>query len=168
MKSFEPNTSSHHTASIYNPHHLLSQSRWIRDDLDPQVARDGPNALSSDDILTLDELLRRLLTSQVPVEDIQFSRLHYAILSISGQATRWPTKLIERADAVRAEWEKRYGSLKTMGVRLYESGGRLDGVCKPEDLSKEKLIVKWLKTPGLKLSPMVARRVGDLGFKPGE
>ena len=159
---------SNKQASIYNPDFLLKQARWIRDDLDSQVARDGPDALHSDDILTLDEFLRRLLTSHVRIEDIRFSRIHLAIGGICGQATRWPTKLIDRADQVRTAWEIEHGPLKKLTPPLYEAGGRLYGICKPEDLSKEKLIIKWLKAPGVKLSPLLSRRVGDLGFKPGE
>lgn len=159
----------HHVQpSVYDPQFLLEQCRWIRDDLDPQVARDGPDALHSDDILTLDEFLRRLLTSNISLEDIRFSRLHLAIISMSGQATRWPKKLIERGDTLRAAWETQHGSLKKLGTPLYELGGRLNGVCKPEDLSKDRLLIKWSKMPGIKLSPLVARRFGDLGFKAGE
>ena len=154
--------------SIYNRQYLLEQSRWIRDDLDPQVARDGPDALHSDDILTLDELLRRLLTSDLQLEDIRFSRLHLAIINIAGHATRWPKKLIEHAEVLREVWEEQYGNLRAYGTPLYETGGRLSGVCKPEDLSKDRLLIKWLKTPGMKPSPLVARRFGDLGFKSGE
>ena len=86
--------------SVYNPDFLRQQTRWIRDDLDPQVARDGPDALHSNDILTLDEFLRRLLVSKLPLEDIRFSRLHLAVLAICARATRWPTKLIEKAEAL--------------------------------------------------------------------
>ncbi len=156
------------TASIFNLGYLRQQARWIRDDLDPQIARDGPDALHSDDLLTLDSFLRRLQSSKVPVEDIRFSRLHLAILLIGGKATRWPSKLIERADALEAKWKGDYGPLKSIEPLLYETGGRLNGICKPEDLSKEKLIIRWLKTPGIKLSPLLARRVGNLGLTPGE
>src|ERR1700760_1321786 len=155
-------------ASVYNPDFLRQQVRWIRDDLDPQIARDGPDALHSEEILSLDEFLRRLLASKLSLEDIRWSRLHLAILCICGQATRWPRRLIEKAEALKDAWEARYGPLKKLGTPLYETGGRLHGVCRPEDLSKEKLMVKWLKAPGVKLSPLLARRVGDLGFKPGE
>ena len=158
----------HTQASVYDHEFLRRQARWIRDDLDPQVAQDGPDALHSDDILTLDEFLRRLIASTVRLDDIRFSRLHLAITGICGRATRWPKKLIERADAVRTAWEAEHGPLQKLFPPLYESGGRLHGICKPEDVSKEKLIIKWLKTPGLKLSPLQARRVGDLGFQPGE
>lgn len=154
--------------SISNPAFLQQQARWIRDDLDPQVARDGPDTLLSNDILTLDEFLRRLSSAKIPIADIRFSRLHLAVAVICGKATRWPTKLIEKADALQMAWEVEYGSLKKITPPLYEAGGRLNGICKPEDVSKEKLIIKWLKTPGVKLSPLLARRFGSLGFKPGE
>jgi hypothetical protein len=154
--------------SVYDPNFLRHQARWIRDDLDLQIARDGPDALHSDDILNLDEFLRRLLNANISHEDIRLSRLHLALSGISGKATRWPTRLIERADAVVAVWEANHGPMKSLIPLLYEPGGRLHGVCKPEDINKEKLIIKWLKAPGVKLSPMLARRVGDLGFKPGE
>ena len=153
--------------SVYDLKYLRRQCRWIRDDLDHQIARDGPDALHSDDLLRLDEFLRRLLTSNISLDDIRHSRLQLAIDSIAGQATRWPKRLIERADAVRVVWEAAHGSLKSVAILLYEPGGRLHGVCRPEDLNKEKLIIKWLKSPGVKLSPLVARRTGDLGFKPG-
>ena len=155
-------------ASIHNPDFLRKQARWIRDELDPQVARDGPDALHSDEILRLDEFLRRLLASDVRLEDIRVSRLHLAISGISGRATRWPKKLIDKSDILRAAWEAEHGPLSQLVPPLYEPGGRLHGICKPEDLSKEKLIIKWLKSPGVKLSPLLARRVGDLGFKAGE
>ena len=168
VSSSDHKDDGHLQASVYNPDFLRRQARWIRDDLDPQVARDGPDALHSDDILTLDEFLRRLLTSSVRLEDIRFSRLHLAILGICGLATRWPKKLIERADTLRGVWEVEHGPLERLLPPLYEPGGRLHGLCKPEDLSKEKVIIKWLKTPGLKPSPLHSRKVGDLGFQPGE
>lgn len=155
-------------ASIYNPEYLLHQSRWIRDDLDLQVARDGPDALHSNDVLTLDEFLRRLLTSNISVDDIRTSRLHLTISAVAGHATRWPTKLIDKAEALKVAWEKQYGPLKKIKVPLYEKGGRLHGICGPEDITMESMLVKWLKNPGVKVSPLMARRRGDLGFKPGE
>ena len=155
-------------ASIYNPEFLRQQARWIRDDLDPQVARDGPEALHSGDLLNIDDFLRRLVAAKIQLDDLRFSRLHLAVTAICGKATRWPAKLIERADALEMAWKKEYGPLKNITAPLYEAGGRLKGICKPDDLSKEKLIIKWLKSPGVKISPLLARRVGNLGFKPGE
>ena len=155
-------------ASVYNTDYLLQQSRWIRDDLDLQVARDGPDALHSNDVLTLDEFLRRLQESNISAEDIRVGRLHLAIAAIAGQATRWPTKLIDKAQALKDSWEARHGPLNKMKAPLYEAGGRLHGICKPEDITMESMLVKWLKTPGMKVSPLMARQRGDMGFRPGE
>lgn len=145
---------------------LRQQCRWIRDVLDIEVARNGPDALHSDDILTMDELLRKLLECDISSDDLRYSRMHLAIKTVSGLATRWPKKLIERCDALRDVWYSKFGDIP--GILLYEAGGRLHGICRPEDLNKEKLIVKWLKSPGSRLSPMVSRKTGDLGFVPGE
>ncbi|TKA68326.1 hypothetical protein B0A55_08545 [Friedmanniomyces simplex] len=156
------------TLSI-QPDFLRQRARWIRDDLDPQTARNGHDALHADDILKLDEFLRQLLSAKLSIEDIRSSRIHIAIIEIAGRGTRWPTRLIERCDAVKEAWEFTHGPLQAMGIPLYEAGGRLYEVCMPEDLSKEKLIMKWLRTPGAtKLSPVKALRFGDLGFKPGD
>lgn len=156
------------TPSLFDPEYLRHRARWIRDILDPQVAQEGANALHSDEVLTLDELLRRLLDHDMSLADIRFTRMHLAISEISGKATRWPKKLIDRCEAIKVVWEARYGPLKTLGTPLYEPGGRLHGICRPEDLNKEKLLVKWLQSPAAKLSPSVSRKVGDLGFTPGD
>ncbi|KAI5367416.1 putative PUA-like superfamily, SRA-YDG superfamily protein [Septoria linicola] len=145
---------------------LRGQARWIRDVLDPQVARDGQDALHSDDLLTMDEILRELLESNIDREDILYSRIHLAVSMVAGLATRWPRKLIEKCDLLKEVWSERFGRLQD--ILLYEPGGRLHGICKPEDVDKEKLVVKWLKTPGVRLSPMVARKAGHLGFEPGD
>lgn len=155
-------------ASIYDPDFLRQQVRWIRDDLDPQIASEGANALRADDLLKLDELLRRLMNANLSLEDIRTSRMHLAVLEITGRATRWPKRLIDRGDALKEAWEAKHGSLKELGILLYEPGGRLHNVSRPEDLSKEKLIFKWIKSPNVKVSPVKALRFGDLGFKPGQ
>ena len=154
--------------SIYDLEHLRKQCRWIRDDLDPQVARDGPDALHSDEVLKLDEFLRHLLSPNLRLEDVRFSRLHLALIAICGQATRWPSRLIDRAEAVRALWESNHGSLSRLTIPLYEPGGRLHGICRPEDLDKDELMARWLKEPRTRIDPMRARRTGDLSFRPGE
>lgn len=154
--------------SVYNPDYLLHQSRWIRDDLDLQVARNGPDALHSNDILTLDEFLRRLLNAGISLEDIRLSRIHLAVDTIAGKATRWPTKLIDKADKLKKDWEKQHGPLNEVKAPLYEHGGRLCGLASPENVTNEQLLVQWLKKADVEVSPQVARRHGDLGFKPGE
>jgi len=154
--------------STFDRELLRRHARWIRDELDAQVARDGPDVLHSDEMLELDEFLRNLLTSHSSLEDIRYSRIHLAVMSIAGSASRWPARLVDRCDALKEAWETEYGPLKQIGILLYEPGGRLHGICKADDLSKEKLLVKWLKMPDVKVSPLVARRFGDLGFKAGE
>jgi hypothetical protein len=154
--------------TTFSPDELREQARWIRDILDPQVAQEGQDALHSDEILTLDELLRKLLDSDISVEDISYSRMHLAIRDIAGRATRWPKKLADRCDTLKGAWEARYGPLSAIKPPLYEPGGRLHGICKPEDLNTEKLLVKWLRSPEAKLSPAVSRKKGSLGFTPGE
>ncbi|KAK5134485.1 hypothetical protein LTR08_006402 [Meristemomyces frigidus] len=155
-------------SSVYDPEFLRKQTRWIRDQLDPQIARDGRDALHSDEVLMIDQFLRRLLKSNISVEDIRHSRIHLAVMDIAGHATRWPERIITRCEALKESWEAKYGPLRDIGILLYEPGGRLHGICTPTDLSKEKLCVKWLKSPTVKFSPLVARRFGNLGFTPGE
>lgn len=154
--------------SAIDQEQLRQQARWIRDTLDPQVAQNGQDVLQPDDILTLDELLRRLLVTNTSLEDIRYSRMHLAITDVCGRGTRWPKKLIDRCEAIREIWTAQYGSIHKLGTPLYEPGGRLHGICKPQDLRKEMLLVKWLRSPGAKLSPAVSRRTGSLGFTPGE
>ncbi|KAF2216261.1 hypothetical protein CERZMDRAFT_81401 [Cercospora zeae-maydis SCOH1-5] len=154
-----------------NPAHLdrdflRGQTHWIRDVLDPQVAREGPDVLHSDDLLTIDELLRALLELGVTRDDLLYSRIHLAVGAVAGLATRWPRKLVEKCDALKDNWASTFGDLQ--GTVLYEQGGRLHGICTASDLDKERLIVKWLKSPGARLSPSVARKVGHLGFEPGD
>ncbi|KAK4574942.1 hypothetical protein LTR86_000792 [Recurvomyces mirabilis] len=169
VRAQEPGTPMDGRTSVYNINFLRHRARWIRDDLDPRVAREGGDALHADEILKLDEFLRRLRNSNNSIDDIRVSRIHLAILSIAGHGTRWPIRLIDRCDELRVVWEAKYGSLKKLGFLLYEQGGRLYDVCTPEDATQEKLLAKWLKTPeGTKLSPVRSLRHGDLGFKPGD
>lgn len=151
-----------------SPEALRKQARWIRDVLDPRIAQNGAEALKADEILTLDEFLRKLLTTSLNVDDLRYSRMHLAVSEIAGRATRWPTKLIARCDVLVDAWEAQFGPLKSLGTPLYEPGGRLHGISKPGDLSREKLLVSWLKSPAVKVSPATARKVGPLKFKPGE
>lgn len=151
-----------------DPELLRTRARWIRDELDPIVAREGPNRMHPDDVLELDEFFRHLLVWPIPLQTVRYSRIHLAILEIAGRATCWPHRLIERCDSLIEKWEKQFGNLRKLGTPLYEAGGRLHCVAKPEDLSRERLLVKWLRQPGVHVNPAVARKHGDLGFRPGE
>jgi hypothetical protein len=151
----------------FDEDYLHEQARFIRDILDPQVAQNGPNALGAEDLLTLDELFRRLRSSSITRQELHYSRIHRAIYAIAGGGTRWPKRMIARCDMLLKVWEERLGSLSGLGTPLYGARGRLEGICTPVDFDREKLLVKWLRT-GAKLSPAVSRKVGDLGFTPGE
>ncbi|TKA77803.1 hypothetical protein B0A49_00931 [Cryomyces minteri] len=152
----------------FTPQFLRAKARWIRDDLDPVIAREGPDIMHPDDVLTLHELLQDLRRVAIPVELIRYSRIHKAILDIAGKATRWPGKLIDQCDALIVMWEKQFGPLEKLGTPLYETGGRLQGICKPEDLSNETLLANWVRSPKVAISPSRARRHGDLGFRAGD
>ena len=147
---------------------LTEKARWIRDMLDPVVARDGPDELSADQVVTLFKLITRLRRSRISVESLRSSRIHLAVGTISGPATRWPGTLVEEADKLIENWTTRYGPLEEVGTDLYEAGGRLHGICTPEDLSKEMLEFRWLRAKDSKVVHGYSHRYGDLGFKPGE
>lgn len=153
--------------TLLNPSYLKSKARWIRDTLDPLVARDGPEAISVEDALDLDQFLRKLLLVMLPVQDIRTSRIHFSLLEIAGHSTRWPHRLIERAEAIIKAWHAKFGKLQDLGVELLGPGGRLDGIVGAADLRAETMLVNWRKQGG-EATQSPARRWGDLGFKPGE
>ena len=152
----------------FEPNFLRSKARWIRDDLDPEIAREGPSILSADQVVVLVKFLEQLPIAAISIADIAWSRIHYAVLCIAGRATRWPGALVEEADKVIMHWTLRYGPLEDLRAPLHEEGGRLYGVCAATDLSKEVLEIKWLRARDSRTLTGYARRHGDLGFKPGE
>lgn len=154
-------------SSILDSSNLKAHSQWIRSTLDPLIARDGPEAISVEDALYLDQFLRKLLLVTISVQEIRLSRIHLALLEIAGRSTRWPHRLIERAEAVIKVWEARVGRLAEIGIELLGTGGRLDGIATLASLAADNLLMTWLKQ-GDKVLPNRARRRGDLGFKPGE
>lgn len=153
---------------ILDPQYIRARTRWIRDDLDPQLARDGPDILSPDIVITLFTFLEELRRSTPSLETLRSSRVHLALLDMTGCATRWPGKLINKADHLIKHLEASYGALADIRPFLYEEGGRLYGICTPEDVERDKLLIKWLRDPNVLVSPALSRRHGDLGFTPGE
>lgn len=119
---------------------LRKTSAWIRDELDPLMAREGPNELHPDDVLTLHNVFLDLQQHQVSLATMQFSRIHLAVAEVCGKATRWPKKLADEADRVIMCLEGYYGPLKTVRTPLYEVGGRLHGISEPRDLTRD---VNW-------------------------
>ncbi|KAI7641971.1 hypothetical protein KC319_g13252, partial [Hortaea werneckii] len=162
------NSSLLQPSSVYEPEYLRQQAHWLRNELDPRIAQAGPDALHSDEVLRVDEFLRRLLKANISVDDLRSSRMHLAVNEIAGRSTRWPKRLIERCEALKETWESSYGPLKSIGILLYEPGGRLHGICQPEDVNRDVLFVKWLKSPSAAFSPLKAKRFGDLGFTAGD
>jgi hypothetical protein len=144
-------------ALITTSDHLTSQAHWIRNTLDLQIAQSGPEALQANDLLDVDSFLRSLLSfaSGVSLATLRSSRIHLAILDICGRATRWPLKVIERAEAVGAVWESRYGPLASIGWDIKADGWN-------DIMGKRECVVIREADSGR------ARRLGDLGFKPGE
>ncbi|KAI6868063.1 hypothetical protein KC343_g11870 [Hortaea werneckii] len=167
-RQFTSNSSLLQPTSVYEPEYLRQQAHWLRNELDPRIAQAGPDALHSDEVLRVDEFLRRLLKANIPIDDLRSSRMHLAVNEIAGRSTRWPKRLIERCEALKETWESSYGPLKSIGILLYEPGGRLHGICQPEDVNRDVLFVKWLKSPSAAFSPLKAKRFGDLGFTAGD
>ncbi|KAH0080287.1 hypothetical protein KCU84_g17117, partial [Aureobasidium melanogenum] len=155
-------------ASILDVHYLKGRVSWIRDELDPIVARDGPDTLRPDTVIILFKLFEQLRTSYLTLEAIRDSRIHLALIEISRRATRWPVRLIEEAEEIVLKWESEWGPLSSIKVNLYNTGGRLHGISTPEDLQRELLLNKWSRKETAWVNPNAARRNGDLGFLPGD
>jgi hypothetical protein len=119
---------------------LRKMSAWIRDTLDPLMAREGPNELHPDDVLTLHNIFLNLQHHKISLATMQFSRIHLAVSDVCGKATRWPKKLADEADRVVACLESYFGPLKAVRTPLYEVGGRLHGISEPRDLTRD---VSW-------------------------
>lgn len=108
---------------------LKRLARWIRDDLEILVAREGPGALRPDDVVTLHEdlvALRRSTT--ITARDLRATGIHKAVKEIAGVATRWPGRLCEECDKIVAVWTDRFGPLDDLHPLLYGRGGRLEGI----------------------------------------
>lgn len=158
-KATMPNLTRHFTdaTQAISPQLLTSHAHWIRNTLDLQIAHSGPEALAANDLLDLDSFLRGLLAQapQISLETLRTTRIHLAVLDICGRATRWPLKVIERADAIGVVWEGKFGSLSQIGWVVRAEGW--DEVVE----KRESLVLR-----GLNIGR--ARRFGDLGFKAGE
>lgn len=86
---------------IIDPESMRAIASWIRDDLDPLIASEGPDIMHPDDVLSLNELFQSLQVFHVSKGVIAFSRMHQAVREIAGKASRWPYRLVEDCDRVR-------------------------------------------------------------------
>ncbi|KAK7535064.1 uncharacterized protein J3D65DRAFT_604485 [Phyllosticta citribraziliensis] len=148
---------------------LRQRASWIRDVLDPQIARDGPEVMSPDDVLTLHELFQALLdVEQLSMSVLRYSRIHMAVTDVCGKATRWPKKLAEGCDHVVDVWTERFGRLTDVRPRLCKSEGRLNGICSGLEMTRDGLIRYWTDVDPDIMDKQRAMKHGCLDFKPGD
>jgi putative methyltransferase len=166
---------------------LRQIARWVRDELDLRVAREGPDILRPDDVLTLHETFIALRQAQnITVSDLRATGIHKAIQDISGVATRWPGRLCDDCDKIIDIWTAKFGPFSEIHPFLYGRGGRLEGiasvheytrevgssstlpVCHQTDQCRQALLKRWAETCSEKIHPKRSHKLGDLGFKAGQ
>ncbi|KAF2026253.1 hypothetical protein EK21DRAFT_74691 [Setomelanomma holmii] len=150
---------------------LTALAKWIRDDLDVLVAREGPNVLRPDDVLTLHETLIGLRLSQhITAMDLRATGIHMAVQDIAGVATRWPGRLCDDCDKIIALWTAKFGPFNQLHPFLYGRGGRLEGIASVNEYSRESqtLLKRWSETCPEKIHRKRSHRLGALGFKAGD
>ena len=125
----------------------INIDRWLILTL-PSVARLGPRFLGPDTVLELNTFFTTLhgLIPRITIEHLQSSRLHRALILISGRGTRWPSKLIVLCDLLIDELTVRFGKLDMIRSTLYEKCGRLEGFQDEKQLGRHVrnlLLVYW-------------------------
>lgn len=111
---------------------------WIRDELDPIIAREGPEHLRVDDVLILHDMFQTLCTSSsITALDLRATGIHKAIMDVSGMATRWPGRLCDDCDKIISIWAAKFGRLEDLHPFLYGRGGCLEGIASVEESSKQ-------------------------------
>jgi hypothetical protein len=117
---------------------LKQIARWIRDELDLRVAREGPDILRPDDVLTLHETFIALRHAHnVTISDLRATGIHKAIQDISGVATRWPGRLCDDCDKIIDIWTAKFGPFSEIHPFLFGRGGRLEGIASIHEYSRE-------------------------------
>lgn len=99
---------------------------------------------------------------------LRTSRIHKALLLITGIKTPWPSKLVEISETVLSEWSTQFGKIADISAELYGPGGRLHGVAEAHEISRKALESRWLNDPRGLVSPLRAFEHGHLGFTPGQ
>ena len=116
---------------------LRQIASWIRDDLDPVIAREGPDHLRADDVLSLHEIFQALRASTaISALDLRATGIHRAVMEVSGTATRWPGRLADDCDRIITVWSVKFGRLDALHPFMYGRGGRLEGIAQAEEISK--------------------------------
>ena len=127
---------------------LRQVSHWIRDELDPLVAREGPDQLRADDLLTLHDIFRSLIEpSSITALDLRATGIHRAVMEIAGIATRWPGRLADDCDKLVESWTAKFGRLEDLHPFLYGRGGRLEGIATVEESSNAVSLPLFSREP---------------------
>jgi hypothetical protein len=117
---------------------LKQIARWIRDELDLRIARDGPDILRPNDVLTLHETLVALRHApNITVSVLRATGIHKAVQDIAGVATRWPGRLCDDCDKITDIWTAKFGPFSEIHPFLYGRGGRLEGIASVSEYSRE-------------------------------
>ncbi|KAH9872409.1 hypothetical protein IAQ61_005244 [Plenodomus lingam] len=141
---------------------------WIRDGLDILVAREGPDILRPDDVLTLHDMFIALQhANDITFLDLRATGIHKAVQDISGVATRWPGRLCDDCDKLIRIWTAKFGSFTDIHPFLYGRGGRLEGIATISQYSREDLLARWAQLCPEKIDPKCSHQLGDLGFSVG-
>jgi hypothetical protein len=118
---------------------------WIRDELDPSIAREGPEHLRADDVLILHDIFQALRTSTtISALDLRATGIHKAVMDVSGMATRWPGRLCDDCDKIISIWTAKFGRLEDLRPFLYGRGGRLEGIASVEDSTNQVSLLRLL------------------------
>jgi hypothetical protein len=113
-------------------------AKWIRDDLDLLIAREGPNVLHPDDVLTLhDTFVALQQATSITVLDLRATGIHRAVQDVAGVATRWPGRLCDDCDVIIALWTDKFGPFSELHPFLYGRGGRLEGIASVAEHTRE-------------------------------
>lgn len=132
-------------------HQLKQLARWIRDDLDVLVAREGPDVLRPDDVVRLHEMFLTLRhATNITALDLRATGIHKAVKDIAGTATRWPSRLLDDCDKVISVWTSKFGPLNELHPFLFGRNGRLEGIAIQAEYSREVRL-----TPSLELSVLI-------------
>jgi hypothetical protein len=116
---------------------LKELTAWIRDDLDPKVAQEGPDTLRPDDVLVLHEFFQALQSSTtLTALDLRATGIHRAVMEVAGTATRWPGRLADDCDEIIRIWTSKFGRLEDLHPFMYGRGGRLEGIASAGEFSK--------------------------------
>jgi len=108
---------------------LLCHSRYIRDVLQPIVAKKG-GRLNEQQITALKTIFASISSVKMTRELLQYSRIEKALSIIAVEGDAWPVDAILISEALINAWDIRIGPLRTIRADLWGPGGRLEGVMK--------------------------------------